>query len=59
MLHNNANCTVVAGRCNVQSVVLNDKIVMSMCCSKVNEEVMDFKFWSKEFLWILHCVVLQ
>ena len=50
MLCNNADFTVVAGCCNIQSVVLNDKIVMSMCCSKVNDEVMDFKFWSKEFL---------
>jgi len=50
VLNNNANFTVGAGHCNVQSVVLNDKIVISMCCSKVNDKIMDFKFWSKEIL---------
>jgi len=50
VLHNNTNSTVVTGQCNIESVFLIDKIVMSMCCPKVNDEVTDFKFWSKEFL---------
>jgi hypothetical protein len=59
VLHNNTKHMVVRGCWMIQNVVLNDKTVTFMYCSKVNDEITYFKFWSKEFRWILHCIVLQ